>query len=326
MITDILKGELNFDGIVVSDWKAYSRFGGTDVINAGVDVVMAVEGDFNMYVEGVRNGVLSGVIPQERIDDAVRRILRQKFRIGLFDNPFPDLRLISKIGIQAHRDVARQAVRESLVLLKNENNVLPLKKDAKIILVGEFCNNSGLQSGGWTVNWQGMTENYAGATTIMEGFRKFSLQEVLYDADGSANHDNVDVAVIVVGETPYAEFMGDIGGVMNKYQHTLTQEHQKLIDSYTAKGIKTVVVLISGRPLVVTKQLEQADAFVAAWFPGSEGDGIGEVLFGDYDFKGKLPHSWPKSEEDYQGKYGPNFWDASIEPLFPLGFGLFYKN
>ena len=326
MITDILKGELNFDGIVVSDWKAYSRFGGTDVINAGVDVVMAVEGDFNMYVEGVRNGVLSGVIPQERIDDAVRRILRQKFRIGLFDNPFPDLRLISKIGIQAHRDVARQAVRESLVLLKNENNVLPLKKDAKIILVGEFCNNSGLQSGGWTVNWQGMTENYAGATTIMEGFRKFSLQEVLYDADGSANHDKVDVAVIVVGETPYAEFMGDIGGVMNKYQHTLTQEHQKLIDSYTAKGIKTVVVLISGRPLVVTKQLEQADAFVAAWFPGSEGDGIGEVLFGDYDFKGKLPHSWPKSEEDYQGKYGPNFWDASIEPLFPLGFGLFYKN
>jgi beta-glucosidase len=325
MITDVLKGSLKFDGIVVSDWKAYSRFGGTDVINAGVDVVMAVEGDFNMYVEGVRNGVLNGVISQERIDDAVRRILRQKFRIGLFDNPFPDLRLISKIGIQAHRDVARQAVRESLVLLKNENNVLPLKKDAKIALVGEFGNNSGLQSGGWTVNWQGMTENYAGATTILEGIRRFSSQEVLHDLDGSANYDNVDVAVVVVGETPYAEFMGDIGGVMNKYQHTLTPEHQTLIDTYTAKGIKTVVVLISGRPLVVTKQLEQADAFVAAWFPGSEGDGIGEVLFGDYDFKGKLPHSWPKSEEDYQGKYGPNFWDDSIEPLFPLGFGLTYK-
>ncbi len=325
MITDVLKGALKFDGIVVSDWKAYSRFGGTDVINAGVDVVMAVEGDFNMYVEGVRNGVLNGVISQERIDDAVRRILRQKFRIGLFDNPFPDLRLISKIGIQAHRDVARQAVRESLVLLKNENKVLPLKKDAKIVLVGEFGDNSGLQSGGWTVNWQGMTENYAGATTILEGLRKFSSQDVLYDADGGANHDNVDVAVIVVGETPYAEFMGDIGGVMNRYQLTLTPEHQMLVDKYTAKGIKTVVVLISGRPLVVTKQLEQVDAFVAAWFPGSEGEGIAEVLFGDYDFKGKLPHSWPKSEEDYQGKYGPNFWDDSIEPLFPLGFGLTYK-
>jgi beta-glucosidase len=324
MITDVLKGSLKFEGIVVSDWKAYSRFGGTDVINAGVDVVMAVEGDFNMYVEGVRNGVLNGVISQERIDDAVRRILMQKFRIGLFDNPFPDLRLISKIGIQAHRDVARQAVRESLVLLKNENNVLPLKKDAKIALVGEFGNNSGLQSGGWTVNWQGMTENYAGATTILEGLRKFSSQDVLYDADGSADYDSVDVAVIVLGETPYAEFMGDIGGVMNKYQLTLTPEHQMLVDKYTAKGIKTVVVLISGRPLVVTKQLEQVDAFVAAWFPGSEGEGIAEVLFGDYDFKGKLPHSWPKSEEDYQGKYGPNFWDRTIEPLFPLGFGLSY--
>jgi beta-glucosidase len=327
MITDVLKGQLKFDGIVVSDWKAYSRFGGNDVINAGVDVVMAVEGDFNMYVEGVLNGVLSGVISQERIDDAVRRVLKQKFRIGLFDNPFPDVTLIPKIGIQAHRDIARQAVRESLVLLKNENNILPLKKDARIVVVGEFGNNSGLQSGGWTVNWQGMTESYAGATTILEGIRKISAHEVLYDPTGAADSDQVDVAVIFVGETPYAEFMGDIGGVMNKYQHTLTEEHQKLIDTYHAKGIKTVVVLISGRPLVVTKQVEQSDAFVAAWFPGSEGDGIAEVLFGDSDFKGKLPHSWPKSVEDYEGrKYGPNFWDNSIQPLFPFGFGLTYHS
>ncbi|MCE2994475.1 MAG: glycoside hydrolase family 3 C-terminal domain-containing protein [Flammeovirgaceae bacterium] len=297
------------------------------MINAGVDVVMAVEGDFNMYVEGVLNGVLSGVISQERIDDAVRRVLKQKFRIGLFDNPFPDVTLIPKIGIQAHRDVARQAVRESLVLLKNENNILPLKKDARIVVVGEFGNNSGLQSGGWTVNWQGMTENYAGATTLLEGIRKISAHEVLYDPTGAADSDQVGVAVIVVGETPYAEFMGDIGGVMNKYQHTLTEEHQKLIETYHVKGLKTVVVLISGRPLVVTKQLEQADAFVAAWFPGSEGDGIAEVLFGDSDFKGKLPHSWPASVEDYEGKkYGPNFWDPSTKPLFPFGFGLTYHS
>jgi beta-glucosidase len=324
MITDVLKKSLKFDGIVVSDWKAYSRFGGNDVINAGVDVVMAVEGDFHMYVEGVRNGVLSGIIPIERIDDAVRRVLKQKFRIGLFDNPFPDLTLISTIGTQAHRAVARQAVRESLVLLKNENNVLPLKRNAKIAVVGEFGNNSGLQSGGWTINWQGMTESYAGATTLLQGIRKFSTQEVVYDPTGNVDSDLIDVAVVVVGETPYAEFMGDIGGVMNKYQLTLTEEHQKLIDSYTAKGIKTVVVLISGRPLVVTKQLAQADAFVAAWFPGSEGDGLAEVLFGEYDFTGKLPHSWPKSVEDYHGKYGPNVWDNTIEPLFPLGFGLNY--
>lgn len=326
LITEVLKGSLKFDGIVVSDWKAYSRFGGTDVINAGVDVVMAVEGDFNMYVEGVRQGVLSGVIPQERIDDAVRRVLRQKFRIGLFDNPFPDVTLIPKIGVQAHRDVARQAVRESLVLLKNENNILPLKKDARLVVVGEFADNSGLQSGGWTINWQGTTENYAGATTILEAIRKKAATRVLYDKDGQGVNGDAEVAVIVVGETPYAEFMGDIGGPMNKYQLTLTEEHQKLVDQYTAKGIKTVVLLISGRPLVVTKQIEQADAFIAAWFPGSEGDGIAEVLFGDYDFKGKLPHSWPTSEDDYTGKYGPNFWDDRVKPLFPIGFGLTYTN
>jgi beta-glucosidase len=325
MITDVLKGSLKFEGIVVSDWKAYSRFGGTDVINAGVDVVMAVEGDFNLYVEGVRNGVLSGVIPQERIDDAVRRILRQKIRIGLFENPFPDATLIPKIGIPAHRDVARQAVRESLVLLKNEGNLLPLQKNARIVVVGEFGDNAGLQSGGWTVNWQGMTENYAGATTILEGFRNRSTAEVLYDKDGSAAFEAIDIAVVVVGETPYAEFMGDIGGEMNKYQLTLTEQHQQLIDTYTSRGIKTVVVLISGRPLVVTKQLEKVQAFVAAWLPGSEGDGVAEVLFGEFNFKGKLPHSWPKSEEDYTGKYGPNFWDNTIEPLFPYGFGLTYN-
>jgi beta-glucosidase len=324
LITDLLKDSLKFDGIVVSDWKAYSRFGGTDVINAGVDVVMAVEGDFTMYVEGVRNGVLSGVIPQSRIDDAVRRVLRQKFRVGVFENPFGDTALIQKIGIAKHRDVARQAVRESLVLLKNENEILPLKKTSKIALVGEFANNSGLQSGGWTVDWQGKTENYKGATTILDGFKKFST-EVIYDPDGTGTDANVDIAVIVVGETPYAEFMGDIGGVMNKYQLTLTEAHQQYINTYAAKGIKAVVVLISGRPLVITKQLEQANAFVAAWLPGSEGDGIAEVLFGEYHFKGKLPHSWPATEDDFNGKYGPNFWDDSITPLFPLGYGLNYN-
>jgi beta-glucosidase len=325
LITDLLKGELKFDGIVVSDWKGYSRFGGTDIINAGIDMVMAVDGDLEVFRNGLRDAVLNGTVAQARMDDAVRRILRQKFRVGLFDYPFPDQQLIGKIGIKEHREVARQAVRESLVLLKNENNLLPLSKNANVVVVGEFGDNSGLQSGGWTVNWQGTTENYKGATTILEGIRKFSTQEVLYDPDGTANIENAEVAVIVVGETPYAEFFGDIGGEMNKYQHTLSDVHQQYIKKYRERGIKTVVVLISGRPLVVTKQIEQSDAFVAAWLPGSEGDGIAQVLFGDSDFKGRLPHSWPKSEEDYQGKYGPNFWDSTIKPLFPLGFGLRYK-
>jgi beta-glucosidase len=325
MITGLLKDSLHFDGIVVSDWKAYSRFGETDIINAGIDIVMAVDGDLGMFQEGVRNAVLNGVIPQARIDDAVRRILRQKFRMGLFDYPLSDKKLINKIGIKKHREVARQAVRESLVLLKNDNNVLPLKKNARIVVVGEHGNNTGLQSGGWTVNWQGTTESYKGATSILEGIRKISTEEVMYDSDGTANSDHVDVAVIIVGETPYAEFFGDIGGEMNKYQLTLSDAHQNYINTYVEKGIKVVVVLISGRPLVVTQQIQQSAAFVAAWLPGSEGEGIAEVLFGEYDFKGKLPHSWPKSEEDYTGKYGPNFWDSTIEPLFPIGYGLNYR-
>lgn len=324
MITGLLKEKLGFDGIVVSDWKAYSRFGMNDIINAGIDMVMAVDGDLSLFQEGVKEGVLNGEIALERIDDAVRRILRQKFRLGLFDNPFPDKSLIGEIGKKEHRDIARQAVRESLVLLKNENNVLPLDKQARIVVVGEFGDNSGLQSGGWTVNWQGTTENYKGATTILEGIQKFSDHEVRFDPDGTGTIEDVDVALIIVGETPYAEFFGDIGGEMDKYQLTLTEAHQNYITAYAEKGIKTVVLLISGRPLVVTHQIEQSDAFVAAWLPGSEGDGIAEVLYGEYDFKGKLPHSWPKSEEDYTGKYGPNFWDSSPEPLFPLGFGLRY--
>jgi beta-glucosidase len=211
-----------------------------------------------------------------------------------------------------------------LVLLKNQNQALPLKRTSRIAVVGKFADNSGLQSGGWTVNWQGMTENYSGATTILEGIRKFALHEVKYDPDGTAAIEDVDVAVIVVGENPYAEFFGDVGGEMNLFQLTLTEEHQQLVQSYSQKGIKTVLVLISGRPLVITPQMELSDAFVAAWLPGSEGDGIAEVLFGFFDFKGKLPHSWPKSVEDFNGKYGPNNWESSIEPLFPLGFGLCY--
>ncbi len=326
LITNILKGGMQFDGIVVSDWKGYSRFGENDVINAGVDMIMAVEGDFEMYQQGLKRGVESGEVSMERIDDAVRRILRQKFRLGVFEYPFPDASLIPEIGIQEHRDVARQAVRESLVLLKNEDNLLPLDKNlSKIVVVGEHANSSGLQSGGWTINWQGTHENYAGATTILEGIERLAKGEVIYDPNASGNHD-ADVAIIVVGETPYAESFGDIGGEMDLYQITLTAEHQRYVDAYTSRGVKTLVVLVSGRPLVVTNEIEKSDAFVAAWLLGSEGDGVAEVLFGDYDFKGKLPHSWPKSEADYQGKYGPNFWDDSIPPLFPIGYGLNYKD
>lgn len=325
LITGLLKDSLKFDGIMVSDWKGYSRFGESAIINAGIDMVMAVDGDLENYQNGLKEAVRNGTVAQERINDAVRRILRQKLRLGLFDNPFPNKELIQHIGAEKHRTVAKQAVRESLVLLKNDNNLLPLKEDAKVVIVGEFADNAGLHSGGWTIHWQGNEGSYTGSKTILDGFKKLSKGEVFYDQNGSDNHDAADVAIVVVGETPYAEFFGDIGGEMDAYQHTLTEAHQKLISTYADKGIKTVVILISGRPLVTTKEIEQSDAFVAAWLPGSEGDGIAEVLYGKYDFKGKLPHSWPKSEEDYKEKYGPNFWDDSIEPLFQLNYGLSYE-
>jgi beta-glucosidase len=325
LITDTLKGEMNFDGIVVSDWKGYSRFGENDIINAGVDIVMAVDGDLEDFQKGVKRGVETGTIALIRIDDAVKRILRQKFRLGLFENPFPDPALVSKIGVKEHRNIARQAVRESLVLLKNKNKILPLSKDTKkIVVVGEHANSSGLQSGGWTLNWQGTKENYKGATTILEGIKKYSTALVVYDKDATQNHFDADIAIIVVGETPYAESFGDIGHESNTRKLTLTEEHQEYIKIYEKKGIKTVVILVSGRPLIVTNQIENSDAFIAAWLLGSEGEGVAEVLFGDFNFSGKLPHSWPRSIADYKGKYGPNFWDNSIQPLYPLGYGLKY--
>ena len=324
LLTDTLKVGMNFNGILVSDWKAYSRFGGNDIINAGVDVVMAVDGDLDDFQEGLKEGVESGEVELSRIDDAVRRILRQKFRLGLFTNPFPDASLIDKIGSDSHREVAKKAVRESLVLLKNED-VLPISKETKkIVVVGEHANSSGLQSGGWTVNWQGTKESYKGATTILDGIKAQSKGKVVYDKDASQKHFDADLALVVVGEIPYAEFFGDIGHESNQLTLELTEAHKNYIKTYKENGVKTIVVLVSGRPLVVTDEINNSDAFVAAWLLGSEGEGVAEVLFGDYNFKGKLPHSWPTSLEDYNRKYGPNFWDNTIKPLYPLGYGLQY--
>ena len=325
LITDTLKTSMGFKGIVVTDWKGYSRFGRNKIINAGVDMVMAVDGDLDVFQDGLKRAVNQDSVSIERVNDAVKRILRQKYRLGLFDNPFPDSTLVSQIGLQANRAVSKQAVRESLVLLKNENKVLPIdKKTNKIVVVGEHANNSGLQSGGWTIWWQGTHENYNGATTILDGIKSNSEGVVIYDEHAKEKHFDADLAIVVVGERPYAELLGDIGDGNGEYKLTLSENHQNYIDTYTKQGIKTIVILVSGRPLVTTNQIEKSDAFIAAWLPGSEGDGVAEVLFGYYNFKGKLPHSWPKSEEDYQGKFGPNFWDQSITPLYEFGYGLSY--
>ena len=243
----------------------------------------------------------------------------------MFENPFPDSSLIKKIGSLEHRNKAKQAVRESLVLLKHENNVLPINKNCKkIVVVGEHADNTGLQSGGWTIAWQGIRSNYVGATTILEGIQKMAKGEVVFDIHGNENHTDADVIIIVVGETPYAEFMGDIRNGEGEHKLMLSDQHQSYIDNYSNVDQDIIVVLISGRPLIVTAQIEQSDAFIAAWLPGSEGDGIAEVLFGAHNFKGKLPHSWPKSIDNFKGKYGPNFWDKSNIPLFEFGYGLEY--
>lgn len=325
LITDTLKKDMNFKGIVVTDWKGYSRFGRNDVINAGIDMVMAVDGDMRSFQNGLQKGVETGEVPMARINDAVRRILRQKFRLNLFKNPYPDTTLTTKTGISEHREKARQAVRESMVLLKNKNNLLPVKSDIeKIVVVGEHAHNAGLQSGGWTIRWQGVDSSYRGATTILEGIQNLSNCDVVFDKYGKAKHTNADLAIIVVGEKPYAEFFGDIGDERSTCRFTLPTAQQNYIKTYSDAGVPVAVVLISGRPLIVTKQIDMADAFIAAWLPGSEGDGVAQVLFGKYNFSGKLPHSWPASEEDFSGKYGPNFWDNSADPLFPIGYGLQY--
>ncbi|MGB5509198.1 glycoside hydrolase family 3 protein [Robiginitalea sp.] len=327
LITGVLKEEMQFDGIVLSDWKGYSRFGEADIINAGIDMVMAVDGDLELFQKGLKKAVETGYVSESRIDDAVRRILRQKFRLGLFENPYPTEAFVDKIGCTEHREVARQAVRESLVLLKNDKDILPVDpKTAKIVVVGAHANSSGLQSGGWTIDWQGTDRNYTGATTILKGIEEIAEGEVIYDAGGTGNHPDADLAIICLGEPPYAEFFGDIGHESNTLQLNLTDSHKGYIENYKAQGIPVVVVLISGRPMVTTVEITQSDAFIAAWLPGSEGDGIAEVLFGKYNFKGKLPHCWPASMDDFKGKYGPNYWEDSIEPLFPLGYGLQYPS
>ncbi len=327
LITDTLKNGMGFTGMVLTDWKGFSRFGGIDIINAGVDMVMAVDGDLDLFQDSLKKSVLKGHVSNNRIDDAVRRILRQKFRLGIFENPYPDSSVISIIGCKEHRDMARMAVRQSLVLLKNQENTLPISKETKkIVVVGEHADNSGLQSGGWTITWWGTSENYNGSKTILDGIRQIAKGEIIYDTMANEIVSDADAAIIVVGEKPYVEFFGDIGDGTGDYTLTLKEEHQRYIKTYSDLGIPTIVILVSGRPLVTTKQIDQSDAFVAAWLPGSEGDGIGEVLFGNYNFIGKLPHSWPADVSQYDGKFGPNHWDNDCEPLFELGYGLKYEN
>ncbi len=311
LVTDVLKGELAFDGVVLTDWNGGLRFGPPHtVINAGVDIAMQ-PGNHEEFMGELKKSVLDGTVPMSRIDDAVSRILKLKFDLGLFSNPFAKSEFSASVGSEEHRRVARQAVRESLVLLKSENESLPLDPEEPIVVIGEHAASSGLQSGGWSINWQGTTENYRGATNILQGIEAVA-SKVEYAEAGCARDMAADKAVVVVGEQPYAEGAGDTDKLY------LSDAHKALISSCKALGKQVIVVLISGRVLLIEEELAQSDAFIAAWLPGSEGAGVADFLYGVDGFKptGKSPYAWPARFEDI-----PIAAHAE-HALFEYGFGL----
>jgi beta-glucosidase len=324
LITDVLKGELGFAGFVVSDWQGIDQIDGAggfsagDVrasINAGIDMVM-VPHDYKGFIATLRSEVQAGNVPLSRIDDAVSRILTRKFQLGLFERPLTDRSFTATVGSAAHRALARQAVRESQVLLKNDG-ILPLAKAGRRILVaGKNADNIGNQSGGWTISWQGSSGAITPGTTILQGIRAAvsATTTVTYDASARKPAGN-DVAIAVLGETPYAEGQGDRTDGMG-----LDRSDLSVLSNLKRAGIPTVVVLVSGRPLVVTSQLADWRGLLAGWLPGTEGAGVADVLFGDYKPTGTLPMSWPRTATQIPVNVG----DATYDPLFAYGYGLTY--
>jgi len=335
LLTDVLKGELKFKGILVSDWAAIDQLDKDykkDIetsINAGLDMIMIPNGptQANNYIDFInllKELVHENKVPMSRVDDAVKRILRVKFEMNIFENPLTERSLMASFGSKEHRQVARECVRQSLVLLKNDNHFFPLsKKINHLALAGKGADDIGLQCGGWTIDWQGKPGNViTGGTTLFEGIKNTVSKNsvVSYSKDGSEIGD-ADAVLVVVGEMPYAEFMGDrVDLSEGKPGLTLSAEDLAVLDNVKKSGKPYAVILFSGRPLLIEPQLKDATAFVAAWLPGSEGEGIADVLFGDYNFKGKLGHSWPKTLEQIPINVG----DKDYHPLFPYGFGLKY--
>lgn len=326
LITDVLKGELGFSGFVVTDWAGIDQIDGQPgftadevrtAINAGIDMVM-VPNDFRSFIAILRSEVRAGRVPMSRIDDANRRILTKKFELGVFERPLTDRSLTPTVGSAEHRGLARQAVRESQVLLRNDG-VLPLSTSTpKVFVAGKNADNIGNQSGGWTISWQGSGGATTPGTTIVDGIRQAVSpgSTVTYNRDGVGIDASYDVAIAVVGETPYAEGFGDRRA---PDPMRLDGTDQATLDRLRAAGVPLVVVLVSGRPLDVTAELPSWDALVEAWLPGTEGNGVADVLFGAYSPTGTLPVTWMRSADQQPINAG----DGKT-PLFPLGFGLTY--
>lgn len=332
LLTDVLKDHMGFDGFVVGDWNGHGQVQGcsnescAQAINAGLDIFM-VPNDWKALYENTLQQVKNGTIPMSRIDDAVRRILRVKVRAGLFEKPSPANRPLSGdrslIGNAEHREIAAQAVRESLVLLKNKDNTLPLSANSRVLVAGDGADNIGKQSGGWSITWQGTNntnDDFPGATSIYDGIKEHVERaggNVQLSVDGNFD-TKPDVAIVVFGEEPYAEGHGDRETLI--YQNGSKQD-LALLENLKSQGIPVVSVFISGRPMWVNAELNASDAFVAAWLPGSEGSAVADVLFGEQDFKGKLSFSWPSEPEQIVNK-----GDETYEPLLPYGFGLTFND
>ncbi|MBW6515563.1 MAG: glycoside hydrolase family 3 protein [Candidatus Cloacimonetes bacterium] len=386
LITDLLKNELGFSGVAISDWDGIDyldkdyREAVVISLNAGLDMFMVTD-KWKKFIQIVQNEVENGRIPLARIDDAVKRVLRIKFLAGMFDKPRPALRELSldrtSFGSVQHREVAREAVRKSLVMLKNDDDKLPLSKTARILVAGKNAHNRGYQCGGFTIAWQGVNDDQPldsgiykqadegktreaptlnpsaikessiiNGTSIWEGIKAIAPKAVLSIDGACADPDQHDIAIVVIGEVPYAEMLGDVriaglakslnigrGSTTEKIPimdkgpygthlvlHELHPEDLDTIKNITSKGIPVVTVMICGRPLVINQELDESRAFVVAWFPGSEGQGIADVLFGDYPMQGKLSFSWPRKDDDNW-----NVGDKDYNPLFPYGYGLDYK-
>jgi beta-glucosidase len=339
LLTDVLKDRMGFEGFIVGDWNGHAQLPGCTksncpaAVNAGLDIFMAPDGWRDLYTNTLAE-VRSGVIPEARLDDAVRRILRVKLRAHVFEEGKPSSRPLAGhfelLGAPDHRAVARQAVRESLVLLKNAHHVLPLSPRAHVLVAGDGADNIGKQCGGWTITWQGTgvsNKDFPNGESIYSGIRK------AVEAGGGSAELNVtgeykarpDVAIVVFGENPYAEFQGDVGSV--EYSPG-DKPDLALLRRLHGEGIPVVAVFLSGRPLWVNAELNASDAFVAAWLPGTEGGGIADVLFKRangsvaHDFHGKLSFSWPRSPQQTAVNRG----DSGEPPLFPYGYGLTYRD
>lgn len=323
LIRDVLKGELGFKGFVVSDWYGvYEIQGGdyaaaTTAINAGVDMVM-LPFEYRPFIRNVSWAVERGDIPQSRIDDAVRRILRAKFALGLFDET-PVAGDLELVGSEGHRALAREAVAKSLVLLKDDADTLPLSADQFIRVAGSAADNTGRQAGGWTIEWQGVDGNVVpGATSILAGIREVASERSVIEFDAAGNFSNTeiaDVGIVVVGETPYAEGWGDTA------EPQLSAEDLATITRMQQRAERVVVVLVAGRPLILPASWRSWDALVVAWLPGSEGAGVADVLTGRKPFTGTLPLPWPRTTT--QLPIDPVSGTANgTAPLFPRYFGL----